>query len=110
MKRSGKPVERFLQFISISGHDNATLTDVILETLKANTIPIGDCAGQSYNNANNAAGKYSGVQTRIKEENPAAEFAPCSAHSLTLVGSYAAECCFIFWISSGIVHLFFIYT
>jgi hypothetical protein len=93
VKSSGKPVERFLQFINIFGHDSATLTYVILETLKVNKIPIGDCRGQSYDNASNMTGKYSGVQARIKEENPVAEFVPCSAHSLNLVGSYAAECC-----------------
>jgi hypothetical protein len=39
------------------------------------------------------AGKYSGVQARIKEENPSAELVFCSAHSLNLVGSYASKCC-----------------
>ena len=38
-------------------------------------------------------GQYSGVQKRVKEMNRLAEYVPCCAHSLNLVGSVAAECC-----------------
>ena len=36
---------------------------------------------------------YKGVQACIKEINSLAEFVPCSAHSLNLVGNKAADCC-----------------
>ncbi|XP_029341219.1 uncharacterized protein LOC115033197 [Acyrthosiphon pisum] len=49
--------------------------------------------GQSYDNAANMSGAYSGVQTRIKLVAPLADFVPCSAHSLNLIGLYAASCC-----------------
>lgn len=39
------------------------------------------------------SGIYTGLQLRIKALNSLAEFIPCSAHSLNLVGVYAAECC-----------------
>ena len=39
------------------------------------------------------SGVYSGLQARIKGENPKALFVPCSAHSLNLVGTCAASCC-----------------
>jgi hypothetical protein len=39
------------------------------------------------------SGLYSGLQARIKEISPLADFVPCSAHSLNLVGSCAASCC-----------------
>lgn len=39
------------------------------------------------------SGIYSGLQARIKNVNPLAEYAPCSAHSLNLVGTCSAECC-----------------
>ena len=61
--------------------------------LKDLKIPINNCRGQTYDNASNMAGKYSGVQARIKMLNPLAHFVPCSAHSLNLVGACAAECC-----------------
>ncbi|XP_025407314.1 uncharacterized protein LOC112681265, partial [Sipha flava] len=47
--------------------------------------------GQSYDNAKNMSGLYSGLQARIKEISPLADFVPCSAHSLNLVGSCAAS-------------------
>ena len=37
------------------------------------------------------SGLYLGVQSRIKTINPLAEYVPCSAHSLNLVGTCAAE-------------------
>ena len=48
---------------------------------------------QSYDNAAIMAGKYSGVQARIKELNPLAAFLLCAGHSLNLVGVKAVGCC-----------------
>ena len=39
------------------------------------------------------AGKYSGVQARVLEENNKASYIPCMAHSLNLSGVSAAESC-----------------
>ena len=39
------------------------------------------------------SGIYSGVQTRFKEINKLAEWVPCAANSLNLVGSVAVEAC-----------------
>lgn len=47
--------------------------------------------GQSYDNA--SSGKYKGLQARIKDHNSLAEYVPCTAHSLNLVGTHAADCC-----------------
>ncbi|KAL4089691.1 hypothetical protein QTP88_024681 [Uroleucon formosanum] len=49
--------------------------------------------GSIIRNAKNMSGIYSGLQARIKEVSPLADFVPCSAHSLNLVGSCAASCC-----------------
>jgi len=40
-----------------------------------------NCQGQTYDNTRSIAGKYSGMQARIKQENPHAIFAPRAAHS-----------------------------
>ena len=61
--------------------------------LNNHSIDINNCRGQSYDNASNMSGKYTGLQTRVKEVNKLAVFIPCSAHSLNLVGTRAAECC-----------------
>ncbi|XP_025414632.1 uncharacterized protein LOC112686517 [Sipha flava] len=68
----GEPVERFIGFIDDAGH-------------KAES-------SQSYDNAKNMSGIYSGVQVRIKDVISLADIVPCSAHSLNLVGMYAASC------------------
>ena len=72
----------------------------MLTTFKEVGIGILNCRGQAYDNAANMAGKYSGLQARIKKINSVAEFVPCAAHSLNLVGVNAVESC------SGAVHFF----
>lgn len=61
--------------------------------LDENGIDISFCRGQSYDNASNMAGKYGGLQAKVKELCSYADFVPCSAHSLNLVGTCAAESC-----------------
>lgn len=87
------PVERYIKFIPIYGHGAEYLTETVLSSLKDLDLDISLCRGQSYDNASNMAGKYSGLQARIKKINPLAEFIPCSAHSLNLVGVHAVESC-----------------
>ena len=48
---NGKPVERFVGFTPIKSHKSETLTSDILETLKALTLDIDLCRGQSYSTA-----------------------------------------------------------
>jgi hypothetical protein len=91
--KDGTPVERFLKFIPISDHHGEALAHTILSTLEEHGLSLDDCRGQCYDNASNMSGKYQGVQTRLKQINPLAEYVPCSAHSLNLVGSCAVECC-----------------
>ena len=90
---NNEPVERFIEFIPIRGHTAEYLTGVVFDLLKKNTIKVEDCRGQSYDNASNMSGHYSGLQTRFKEVNKYADYVPCTGHSLNLVGLKAAECC-----------------
>lgn len=85
------PVERFLTFIPAYSHRAEYLFDVVKTCLENFNLDILNCRGQSYDNASNMSGKYSGLQARLKEINPYAEYVPCAAHSLNLVGSNAAE-------------------
>nr|XP_054594250.1 uncharacterized protein LOC129161607 [Nothobranchius furzeri] len=93
LKKSREPVERFLEFIPLHGHTAEHMEETLKFELKELDIDLMDCRGQSYDNASNMAGKYSGLQARVKNKNPNADFIPCSAHSLNLVGACAAECC-----------------
>jgi hypothetical protein len=93
VKENGKPVERFIRFIELYGHGAANMTDVITQLINDMGLNMDNCRGQSYDNASNMSGIYSGLQARIKEINPLAHFVPCAAHSLNLVGTCAAESC-----------------
>uniref|UniRef100_A0A8C6MBU8 TTF-type domain-containing protein n=1 Tax=Nothobranchius furzeri TaxID=105023 RepID=A0A8C6MBU8_NOTFU len=93
LKKSGEPVERFLEFIPLHGHTAEHMEETLKFELKELDTDLMDCRGQSYDNASNMAGKYSGLQARIKNKNPNADFIPCSALSFNLVGACAAECC-----------------
>ena len=80
------PVERFLAFVPISSHTGEYIADTILNFFEEKCIDLQNCRGQSHDNASNMSGKYKGVQQRIKCVCSYAEFCPCCAHSLNLVG------------------------
>lgn len=90
--KDGEPIERFLQFLPMEEHKAQYIAATVLNFLESLDIPIKDCRGQSYDNAPNMAGKYSGLQTRIKEKCEFAIFVPCATHSLNLVGVQAVGC------------------
>ena len=89
----GGPVERFLTFLELESHTGEDLGNLVLAFLKKHSIPIEDCRGQSYDNASNMSGRYNGMQAVIKRHNAAAEYVPCAAHSLNLVGHNSASSC-----------------
>ncbi|XP_064411265.1 uncharacterized protein LOC135355515 [Latimeria chalumnae] len=88
------PVERFLKFVPVTSHTGLHLFNVISETLSDKlNINLKDCRGQTYDNASNMSGTYSGVQARVLEVNKKAVYIPCMSHSLNLCGVAAAESC-----------------
>lgn len=89
----GVPIERFICFVPNVGHKAEEIVNAVLELYRKSNLDISSFRGQSYDNALNVSGVYSGVQARIKELSPLAEYVPCAAHSLNLVGSCAAESC-----------------
>ncbi|XP_074106438.1 LOW QUALITY PROTEIN: zinc finger MYM-type protein 1-like, partial [Cotesia typhae] len=91
VRDNGEIVERFLEFIPNIGHKAKDIENAWLKSLENNGLDIMNCRGQSYDNASNMSGIYSGLQTRIKTINPLADYVPCAAHSLNLVGSCAVE-------------------
>lgn len=88
---SGKPCERFLKFLPSVGHKAEEMFSAITSELKTLGINIEDCRGQSYDNAANMSGLYNGLQAKIRDQAPFALYVPCSAHSLNLVATAAAE-------------------
>jgi len=92
VKEDGSPIERFLNFLPNVGHKSEELETAVTSMLASFKIDIGNCRGQSYDNASNMSGIYTGLQARLKRLNPLADYVPCAAHSLNLVGACAAEC------------------
>lgn len=82
----GKIYERFLSFLPIHSHTGLSLFNTLKSFLKEIGLSIENCHSQSYDNAANMSGKYNGLQTRSKEINKFADYVPCAAHSLNLVG------------------------
>ena len=89
----GQPMERFLAFIDIEKHERKYLFKTLKSFLDECGIKLEDCHGQTYDNASNRSGTYSGVQARFHQVNSLAEWVPCATHSLNLVGTAATECC-----------------
>lgn len=87
----GSPIECFLGFLLSVGHKAEEMECAVLICLSNLDIDIKNCRGQSYDNAQNMPGIYNGLQARIKQKSATAEFVPCSAHSLNLVRTFAAE-------------------
>ena len=89
------PVEKFIKFLDMDSHNAEHLQDRLLTLLNENDIDVGNCRGQSYDNTSNMNSRYNvinGLQTRSKQLNQFAEYFPCFAHLLNLVGKCAAEC------------------
>lgn len=85
--------ETFIGFIKITQHNSLYLEEVILKKLEDLSLDIKMCRGQSYDNAANMKGIYTGLQARLKNHSPSAHYIPCCSHSLNLIGNYAAESC-----------------
>lgn len=82
--------ESFIDFIETRSKTKEGISDMIVSKLKADGLDIINCRGQAYDNAATMAGCHTGVQQRIKDINPYAEFIPCPNHSLNLVCLHAA--------------------
>lgn len=90
---NGKPVEQFLCFLDHIRHKAEQMATAVISTIEKFDLNLNNLRGQSYDNASNMSGIYSGLQARIKSVSPLTQFVPCSAHSINLVGTNAASYC-----------------
>ncbi|XP_050066902.1 zinc finger MYM-type protein 1-like [Aphis gossypii] len=91
VNESGEVFERFIKLENIHGHTAEYLFSTIKAMFDKVGLDIKNCVGQSYDNAANMSGKYTGLQARIKELSPVATYVPCAAHSINLVGVNAVS-------------------
>ncbi|GFX42116.1 zinc finger MYM-type protein 1 [Trichonephila clavipes] len=61
--------------------------DPFIQILETNGLLLDNGRGQSFDNAANMSGRYNDVQAVPKEKNKFANYVPCTAHSLNLVGA-----------------------
>lgn len=94
--------ERFLAFLSNTGHKGQEMETAVIDFLTKNDFTIINCRGQSYDNASNMSGTYKGLQARIKEICGEAVYIPCGGHTLNLRIVHAVE-------TSDIVARFFLF-
>ena len=83
--------EVFLGFFQVSEKNAASLVKSVIEKLSDDGIDLNDCRGQAYDKAAVMSGVRTGVQKRILEINPQAQFINCENHSLNLACVHAAE-------------------
>ncbi|XP_013782254.1 zinc finger MYM-type protein 1-like [Limulus polyphemus] len=88
----GRPIERFINFVEVHSHKAENFANVVKDVITEN-LDISNLRRQSYDNASNMAGAYSGLQARIEELNKLAHFVPCAAHSINLVGASSTDSC-----------------
>lgn len=81
----------FIDFIHYEGKTGLEIYDMISKKLEDDGLNILECRAQVYDNASSMSGLYQGVQARIKEVNPLAEYIPCIPHSLNLVGQNSMQ-------------------
>lgn len=79
-------VERFVGFIDVSEKQDAeSLCANIFAFLTKNNMDKFHIVAQSYDGASVMAGKFNGVQTKIKSKFPYAIYTHCMAHRINLV-------------------------
>ncbi|GCB74070.1 hypothetical protein scyTo_0003155 [Scyliorhinus torazame] len=88
---NGKPCERFLTFLPIENHSPTTLFNKIQQVLGEHKLLLENIRGQSYDNASNMKGSEKGLQAPFKNINRYADYVPCAADSLNLVGEKAVS-------------------
>lgn len=83
--------ERLIVLLPSVSHKSESLKKIVVDLLEGLKLSIENNRGQSYYNAWNVLGKYTGLLARITKKTHCADYVPYLAHSLNLVGCYAAE-------------------
>ena len=80
-----QPAEIFFGFYHAKKTDAGSLLDILKSALEELHLPFCNLRGQGYDGAASMSGKESGLQTRVRQENPRALWVYCFGHNLNLV-------------------------
>lgn len=81
--------EMFVGFVEANEVTGEKLTALIVDKLQELGLDINNLRGQGYDGGSNMAGKFQGVQARIKQLNPLAVYIHCASHQLNLALTHA---------------------
>ena len=73
--------EEFVAFVRLERVRAVDIADSILETLNNLGLSLSGLRGQGYDGASTMSGAKSGVQARIREQQPMALYTHCAGHS-----------------------------
>lgn len=83
--------EIFFGFYDTSNTKSETLFSIVQNVFKSCKLEFKNLRGQCYDGASNVSGKLTGLQARIREEEPRALHIHCNAHKLNLAVQDAME-------------------
>ncbi len=79
------PHEEFIGLYSLSETTGQGIAKMVTDVLLRLNLPMSALRGQSYDGASNMAGKYSGAQAVVREQQPLALYVHCGAHCVNLI-------------------------
>ncbi len=79
------PHEEFIGLYSLSETTDQGIAKMVTDVLLRLNLPMSALRGKSYDGASNMAGKYSGAQAVVREQQPFALYVHCGAHCVNLI-------------------------
>ncbi|XP_013381238.1 52 kDa repressor of the inhibitor of the protein kinase [Lingula anatina] len=76
--------EKFVTFASTESTTGEALAGLVKSTIMDLGLDLENLVGQGYDGAGNMSGKVKGVQARIQQEYPMAQYVHCKSHNLNL--------------------------
>lgn len=84
-------LDDFLGLYAIPKTDAATMVSIVKDFLCRFNLPLANLRAQCYDGASNMAGVHTGVQRRIRDEQPKVVYVHCTNHSLNLAVQEASS-------------------
>lgn len=80
-----EPEEHFVGFYETSTTTANVLFQLLNDVLMRFSLPLQKCRGQCYDGASNMSGIKAGLQARVPEQEPRAQYVHCTEHLVNLV-------------------------
>ncbi|KAL4121454.1 hypothetical protein QTP88_013968 [Uroleucon formosanum] len=85
-----KSTSKKIELMWVPSHMGITVSNVLQKMVK-DGLSFKNYRGQGYDNGTNIEGTYQDVHARLEEINEYAQFVPCVAHRLNLIGVHVAS-------------------